>query len=478
MTIRRFSGTWKTRDDVMDNITPNNVVQPNVSVPAGEWKPAAWLPIVWTGEASKDSFVISSGKVVAFDAQGRIVPAGWAKKWAALSAVGDPAITYTSADASAGVIDLSTGETCSAGPVRLDDLASGLLSRGLVEEAEVAAGFVDETGTGFDATEAQDCLAVVAAFIGAPIGICAYDVYVWAGDSAGELNYLNYQKQHLIQFFTDMQMQVPHAALEVATTADLSTAALYTGALDQGIEFPSAEEAGTELRVDATALAGLARYDVDSSDEVCAFALLQQPARNTERTPIESSSTLLVRERSSIAKISQAGDWWLDADARLLFVYSADSGLTSPAGAGETVDYYHYDNSESSADRQVCVVGDVKAGDFVTFDQYSNFVKAEPVTISSTEGGTAVGDAADTDVLSADVYGSDVVGRVLAVIAQPKGLLDRVRTAWDGSSFSAADKMPGTATAGYTDLITLSPENVAGTSGVADQVVYINVKMS
>ena len=80
--------------------------------------------------------------------------------------------------------------------------------------------------------------------------------------------------------------------------------------------------------------------------------------------------------------------------------------------------------------------------------------------------------------VAASTLPSEICGRVLAVIAQPKGLLDRVRTAWDGSSFSAADKMPGTATAGYTDLITLSPENVSGTSGVADQVVYINVKMS
>ena len=79
MAIKRFSGSFKTRTDVMDNITPNNVVQPNVSVPAGEWKPAAWLPIVWTGDASKDSFVISSGKVVGFDLEGRVVPAGYAK---------------------------------------------------------------------------------------------------------------------------------------------------------------------------------------------------------------------------------------------------------------------------------------------------------------------------------------------------------------------------------------------------------------
>ena len=43
--------------------------------------------------------------------------------------------------------------------------------------------------------------------------------------------------------------------------------------------------------------------------------------------------------------------------------------------------------------------------------------------------------------------------------------------------FSSTEQMPGTATKGYTDLITLSPENVDGTSGVADQVVILNVKI-
>ena len=67
MAIKRFSSTFKTRNDVMDNITPNNVVQPHIANPAGEWKPARYLPVQWTGEASKDAFVISSGKVVCLD---------------------------------------------------------------------------------------------------------------------------------------------------------------------------------------------------------------------------------------------------------------------------------------------------------------------------------------------------------------------------------------------------------------------------
>ncbi len=47
MSIDRFQTRFKTRSDLMDQITPNNVVQKEVSVPAGEWKPADWLPVIW-----------------------------------------------------------------------------------------------------------------------------------------------------------------------------------------------------------------------------------------------------------------------------------------------------------------------------------------------------------------------------------------------------------------------------------------------
>ena len=66
---------------------------------------------------------------------------------------------------------------------------------------------------------------------------------------------------------------------------------------------------------------------------------------------------------------------------------------------------------------------------------------------------------------------SNVLGRVLAVIKEPKGLLDRVETAFSGSSFSASAQMPGTATSGLSDLLTLSPEDVS------DQVAILNIKV-
>jgi len=55
-------------------------------------------------------------------------------------------------------------------------------------------------------------------------------------------------------------------------------------------------------------------------------------------------------------------------------------------------------------------------------------------------------------------------------------LLDRVRTAWNGTSFGAADQMPGTATKGFTDLITINSQN-AGGSPIADKVAVCNLKI-
>jgi len=86
----------------------------------------------------------------------------------------------------------------------------------------------------------------------------------------------------------------------------------------------------------------------------------------------------------------------------------------------------------------------------VSFDTQSNFIAVE-----------------EEDV----VLLSEVIGRVLEVQAQPVPLLKNVKTGWAQAAFSAANRMPGSATAGFTDLITLSGETVGA------QVVTLNVSM-
>jgi hypothetical protein len=98
------------------------------------------------------------------------------------------------------------------------------------------------------------------------------------------------------------------------------------------------------------------------------------------------------------------------------------------------------------------MVGDCRPGDFVSFDEMSNF-----------------------KVASSDDHDAHlVVGRLLAMYKEPRGLLERVRTGWKGDEFDATSKMPGSATEGFSDLITLSSHHG---ENVADEIAVINVKL-
>lgn len=474
MAIKRFSGSWKTRTDILDNITPNNVVQPNVSAPAGEWKPAAWLPIQWQGEASQDYFVISSGKVVGFDQDGRIVPV----RFRALGEDGNTteatvAFAYTTDDVTHGTINIIDGEAVEAadvGNVTVGALSDALMERGYgvgLLPADFAGGAEYKDTTDDDA----DARTVLTHCFSSAVGICAYDVYAWAGDAPGELNSINYQKQHLVQFLTDIQLKVPvhvgHDAIggdaeqiTVGATAP-AAATLWSGAgAGEGVNFPSASRLGAPLRLNAATLNGLSRYtdDVAATASIVGLQLDTQGGRlaaNTTRTPIENDGW--TREVNAVSKIRQAGDFFVDADVDMVLMFDADgTGIPAAVDASATT-YYAFlsttvaGTTQTAADhRFIHATGNPKAGDFLTYDLQANLL---PVAVTAA-----------TDM-------STVVGRCLAVVEEPKGLLDRVRTAWEGGSFDRTMQMPGSATSGFSDLITLSEE------GTSNRIAICNIKI-
>jgi len=475
MSVKRYTASFKTRDDVFDNITPNNVVQApsgGVSSPAGEWKPAAWLPIVWTGEASDDSFVISSGKVVSLDSEGRVCPSGY--RHADRVAAADIWVTYAAADVSAGVIDIVTGDAVTAAGTRTASaVASGLLARGLVREDDFAAGNWGN-GSSFVAATDADVALVIQSFISHPVGVCAYDVFLWAGDqfednvlagaSAG-LNFHNYQKQHLVQFFTDVQMRVPNLTHAAATNIDIHGATGWVAGTTTGTTFPSPGMAGAaSLFLTSTLLAGLSRYDgvISAGDTVVGWALANTPLAGNNALSLwaESSSAraaeYLLNQKNSPSALNAAGDYFIDVDGGLLLVYSAD-GATDPTGAATSLTYYYYTvtnpvgfTAADVMDRMIHIDGALRPGDFVSYDSNSNLAPASVTAATNMAG---------------------ILGRVLALVREPKGLLDRVETAFSGSSFSASAQMPGTATQGLSDLLTLSPEDVS------DQIAIVNIKV-
>jgi hypothetical protein len=444
MAISRFQSTFKVRTDMMDNITPNNTVQMNASVPAGEWKPAAWLPTIWQNEASKDFFVISSGKVVSLDASGRVVPAGLLKRLAD-GAHGDTIITYDASDVDAKVIDIRTGN-----PLLLADIGninSAVFCQAVLDQGWVISALVPAGST-------ANCQTIGRQFISAPVGIAAYDVYVWAGDDAANLHFTNYQKQHLIQFFTDVQMRVAHVCEPAASDV-----------FNNGI------------KVAGATLEALTRYSHLDLTDVMAYDWTSKLAGNTSRTPVLLETGANVawsgRERNDISLLARAGDWYLDADAGRIFFFLTAGGAAVPDDANgaalTALKAFDYTATVSVNEKMMHLVGEAKPGDFVVFDVNSNFIVRDMAT---AEDNADAGEAAVEAALAAvrDQY-EWTVGRVFAFQKEPRGLLERVRTGWNGSEFKADAQMPGSATKGFSDLITLSDETVA------DEIAIINVKI-
>lgn len=445
MAISRFQSTFKTRTDMMDNITPNNTVQMNASVPAGEWKPAAWLPTIWQNEASKDFFVISSGKVVSLDASGRVVPAGLLKRLAdgAKDAV---IITYDASDVDAKVIDIRTGN-----PLLLADI--GNVESQAFCQAVLDQGWVIDAANNAPDSDAK-CQAVGRQFISAPVGIAAYDVYVWAGDDAANLHFTNYQKQHLIQFFTDIQMRVAHVCDPVA------------------IDIFAADD-----KVAGATLKALTRYSHLDMTDIMAYEWTSKLAGNTSRTPVlletGANAAWSGRERNDISLLARAGDWYLDADAGRVLFFEAGGNAVVPVDANgdalTALKAFDYTATVSVNEKMMHLVGEAKPGDFVVFDVNSNFVVRD-MTTAEDNAGDAEADVEAALAAVRDQY-EWTIGRVLAFQKEPRGLLERVRTGWNGSEFKADAQMPGSATKGFSDLITLSDETVA------DEIAIINVKI-
>ena len=457
MPVTRFNGQFRAREDVFDNITPTTTVQREVAAPAGEWKPAPWLPIVFSKSnigAGTDYFVISSGKIVAFDSQGYLVPAGLRAAFAKTGAT--TVLTYTSDDAANGVTDLVTGAAVTgATSYTALEVAEAIVERGFVDAADtnlVASGNVPPTSD-------ADVEDVIQAFISEAIGVSAYDIYVWSGrPEDGDQVFNNYSKQHLVQFITELQMKVPHRTTQTTSSDSFDVSVIDAGALKVAAasgdgDFPEAGEVWLETALDDTT-----RYAAEADGApVVAWALAQRPvAVNTSRTPVScDQSGVLVTEKASISDISVEGDWYLDADVGILFTHSDTYATLVAANNDPTFTYYFYEVSAStgaSSDRYIFYDGEQRAGGRLSYDENSNFCP-----MGSAQDALGAGNTRS-------------IGRLLKLDSEPKDLMENVKTAFQLTGMGATSQMPGSATSGYSDLITLATEE-----DVADQIAIINL---
>jgi hypothetical protein len=382
------------------------------------------------------------------DSESRIVPAG--VKLQLRDAVA--ALVYTADDVEWGVTDLVTGEPVAAAVTYTNvEVAAAIVERGLVLEQDVLA-----LGGTIPPTLTAHARVITDLFISYPVGFAAYDFYVWSGQPEdGDQVFTNLSYQHAVQFLTAGQLQMPQLV-----AGENAGDAFDVAALDGG---GSETSAGGEQIMpgeywDATNIATLTRYAgvVTASSPVVALGLDPagtgdqfRVARNTDRTPVSCDiDGVLVRERSGIDLITKEGDWYLDAELGVLFIHS-DTWATGVAGAvTATFTYSYYVSGAASAHRQVHFDGPALPGRRVTFDLQSNWVMD-------------TGTAAEEDIL----------GKILRIDRQPLPLLSSVKTGFNVSGAPATFQMPGSATKGFTDMITLSEEVVA------DQVVIINAKI-
>ena len=456
MTINRGYTPNHKFYDHMGRITPNWEYSESVR-PHFEAQVAQWLPVARYENELEAWFVVSSGKVVSVDRNGDLCLAGYRKRFYVGATT---PITYTADDYDAGTIDLTTGvayATDGSTSYSEAEVTAALRLRGLITASERAMDFVSK-----------------------PIGFASYNYYQAAGSDVrnpATFTYNNFKPQELVAITCDYVGIVP--LLPAVTTTETMDGAIA----DTAIVF------GTGGWFSSTSLAATTRYaaTVTAGDDVVAYVFEKFPvAAITAETPFTPSVTGgLVAQKGSIEAIGAAGDYYLDADAGVLFLYEADgNAIPSPWSVAATMTYYQYEDAVATGNSRVssyfCATGNLNLGDFLTYNEDSNLIKAT-LDIGTAEGYTAAGAAysADPDYgdgTDADIslqleqavmnYQNGIVGQVLNVITNPRDYLDRVRTAYEGQT-AANMRTPGSATGGRSDQLTYTNS--------ADKLLIVNL---
>lgn len=412
-SLGQYVANHKTWDHV-GNIIPN-VEHSEGERPAIEWKVAAWLPVQFFDKHFENWFVIMPGKVLACDTNGHLVPAGL--KIAAELTGSGTLVTYTTDDVDAGTINVTTGL-----PVTTADLTTvaGVSVAYTITEIN-AAGFLGDTD--LDLT------------ISNPVGIAPYAFHQWMGGDGfnpAEFNKHNYNMQHQVAVLCDYVLSLPLVP-GASTSETLNTFSTPTNSI--------------------SASSGIDNLPV---------------ASNTVRTPITfagtNASTLFVNEVDEASDVAASGDWHVDLTTGVVTVFAAS------APTGITISYSHYASAPATVSKYACAVGDLKAGDLVTFDADSNLRIANLTTLFI--------DASPTGAQVARSHGL-VIGQILdRDSSHPRDYLDRVKTSYSpaiGTSSTGSkpaylgqlDQMPGSANGGMPAEIHYS--------GAADTVVRVNL---
>lgn len=390
-SLGNYTTPHKTWDHV-GNMVP--VVEHSEGVrPHGEFKPAAWLPVQFFDKYFEVWYVALPGKVLAFDNDGRVVPAQYG--------LGSATVSYTADDVAAGVIDVRNGNPCNAASVSASPISVSAVS-----------AFMGRTS--------------VAMAVSKPMGVTPYGFFQWAGDGSAlddgfnpaGLRQHNHNLQHQVAVLCDYVLELPLV--------------------------PAAQT--------AVALA----YASYAANQVTFTAVGNTPvAANTVRTPVaftdgtlSNSDVTFVVQKDTVAEVLALGDWHIDLVSGVVTAYAA-----ADPGAGNlyNVAYYHYASAPAAVSKFASAVGNLQAGDFVKCDANSNYVAATAKTF-----GDGVTDNFDTfaDIIGQvieveNVLDKDALGRV-------RTAYDSIGTSAAGALPGYAgqmDQMPGSASGGVSDKV-------------------------
>ena len=464
--------------------------------PQNDLAAAAWLPISasqvnsdagyftydYQRHVFTDKVVIMPGKLVALTAEalkgenslaslnqgtvGRLVPAGIRLAWKAAGNT-DEVLEYTAEDVAERIEDLGTGLPVAAPKTYLKNsdndgadlnLTKRLRSRGLIRSSDT-----------------------IDALISRPIGVAANVVYAWAGGDGtqpNKLRFMNYRRENKSTFWTgqDHTLRLPVApatngseAIPVIGTK-VSTLAEFEGGVAQwvlGSEMASILKHATILKTRYSALTN------------ANWVALQVGKRAIEHNiynlltikdsgGVDKTSTVLKVEKTSPESVTKLGDYFVDRDMGLVFMYEG-GGNGIPVGIaadGTDVIYFAYspvpvtDTADAPVKVFASVTGSVKPGDYLAYDKYSNFVpyiaRPDETLVTATDGESSA-DANDDATVEATAYVSptlyhrpeDIVGKCYTLDRSPKADLAAVKTFHDYEGVLLADRTPGSANDGH-----------------------------
>jgi len=465
-TLNQYSASHKVYDKV-GNIIPDICHSEGVS-PAGEFKPAPWLPVQFKDKHFENWMVVLPGKLIALDPDGCVMPASY-------GASTTPDVTYTQNDVDAGVIDVATGVPVTAAKTVNLEYLTGVRQAGWTAANagyDHTSGFMGRYGVAWPGANSSTVSLIY------PIGVAPYAYLQWCGgDGFNPTEYYqyNYNMQHQVAPLCDYVVKLPLIPCPSGSETVDGTVTSSNLIFGTQATFTKAY-AITNATGRYNATTGV--VPLLSTHTVIALALDNYPvAQNTARTRISLTATagdvssILVTEKTALAAVTQAGDYFVDYPVGVIFIYSSDSATVPAALVAATTPvlvYYHLDDAATVLSKFACVLADttnLKAGDFLKCSSSgSNWVLADPTS---------------------DNFAT-IMGQIVGFEVHPRDLLQHVHTAYmpalatdssgsmaNGVAGSASlnlgqmDQMPGSATGGVPDILSYA--------GAADTLVLINM---